>query len=414
MKHHLLLILLLTLAVGTASAQDAPTLGSVVDTQFITPFTVEQSTELILDFYPSTNFVEPQFDVDSYIITLITTNVDGTPVETDARLYVPRSDTPAALPIYVVGPGTTGLADRCSALLEQPDVADWGQFERYLQTFASQGYITIMADYVGFKDPDVLQPYYVSDMQGQVALDAARAVFEVYDRRLIDTANGQPFDAVFVGGYSQGGQTVFAARDIQQDYAPEVPLAGVIGIGSVTDQINHMITRPEFAGFRWVAWEQFYGPEQVDYSVIFNDLFLPTIFNSSTTLCLREAFALYSDNPRDVYREAFADALLAGTLESDFPQIYDLLVANSPGFTASDVPALIVQGTEDATIGPEAMAEFVTRYCAIEGNVLTYNEYISTTHFNSREVSYLDTLNWMANILQGNEVPNSCGDFVGQ
>lgn len=414
MKKLLIVFVLMLASLPLAVHAQDTTPGTVLENRFRTSTTRDAMDEVILGFYPSQQFRSARYAVDEYEMRFYTQDLNGEPVEIFAQMFVPQINESLAAPVYVFGAGTTGLIDRCAPSLEQPAVADWGRYRDYLRTYATQGFIVIMPDYVGFRDddPDTIQPYYVAEMQGRVALDAARAVYNVFEGGAL-AGGGQitPFNAVFIGGYSQGGTTVFGARDIQPDYAPDVPLEGILSFGSVTDQKNHMLTRPEFAAYRWVSWEDFYGEDMVDLDVIFADLYLPTVRNDALTMCVREAFNFYPADPSLVYRSDFYNALVNGTMAEDFPMHDQLLEANSPGFTASDVDVLILQGDGDETIPPPKMAEFLERFCAIEGNTVTYNEYISTTHFNTREVSYLDTLGWMASIVSGQAVADNCDDF---
>lgn len=412
----LMFAVMLILVVGSAAAQtdSEQRAGSVTEAQFITSTLPSALDEITLNFYPTTQFVGARFAVDEYRVRFLTEYPDGRLTELVAQVYVPNSPDPLKSPVFVYGAGTTGLIDACAPSREQPEVSDWGRYRDYLRTYAAQGLIVIMPDYVGFDDdPDTLQPYYVAEMQGRVALDAARAIYNLYGGAPLD-GSGQitPDEAVFIGGYSQGGTTAFGARDIAQTYAPDVPMRGYLAYGSVTDQFNHMLTRPEFSAFRWVSWEDYYGADVVDLSAIFADLYLPTVRNEATTLCVREAFEFYSSDPSQVYRAPFYNALVGGTLAQEFPQHYALLTENSPGISAGDgAPVLVLQGDQDATISPVKMAEFLTDYCAIEGNTVTYNEYLNTTHFDTRQKAYLDTLNWMIAIVSGQPIENHCDQF---
>ncbi len=415
MQRLLLLLGLLISAVtaGTAAAQDAAP-GDIADSRFVTSSTTDALEDVVLDFFPTGQFINPRYSVDEYAVEFYTQSEDGEPIPVSAQVYVPVINEPLSAPVLVYGAGTTGLIDECAPSREDPDVADWGSYRDYLRTYATQGFITIMPDYPYFDNPDRLQPYYVAEMQGRVALDAARAIYNLYENGDISGSGlTTPDDYTFIGGYSQGGTTVFGARDIQPDYAPDVPLAGILPFGSVTDQKNHMLTRPEFAGYRWVSWEEYYGQDQVDLSVIFADLYLPTIRTDSTTMCVREVFGFYPADPTQVYQEPFYEALANETMAEDFPAHNELLELNSPGITARDIPVLMLQGELDETIPPAKMAEFLTAYCQLEGNTVTYNEYTGVTHFDTRQVAYRDTINWMAQIISGETPPDDCGDFTG-
>jgi len=387
--------------------------GTIVESRFVTSSTRDAMEAEILEFYPGSQFISPRYSVDEYAAVFYTQSEDGEPIEINAQVYVPVINEPLEAPIFVYGAGTTGLVNECAASREEPEVADWGEYRDYLRTYATQGFVTIMPDYAYFNDPERLQPYYVAEMQGRVALDAARAVYNMFENGDISGSGVATLDErVFIGGYSQGGTTVFGARDIQPEYAPDIPLAGILSFGSVTDQKNHMLTRPEFAAYRWVSWEEYYGEDTVDLSVIFADLYLPTVRNDATRMCVRQAFGFYSADPSRVYRQPFYEALSEGTMAEDFPQHNELLVQNSPGFTARDVPTMILQGELDATIPPQKMAEFLAEYCALEDNTVTYLEYPSVTHFDTRQVAYRDTINWMAQIISGETPTDDCDAFT--
>ncbi len=374
--------------------------GQVVESRFVTTVSRDQMDDVILQFYGSQDFVSASYAVDEYALTITTEDLDGAITQVAAHMWVPRLDQPLEAPIFVFGPGTTGLVDKCAATRENPGVADWGNFQSYLRSYAAQGFITIMADYVYFDDPDRLQPYYVSPLQGRVALDAARSVYSLFNGApLPGSGQTTPFDAVFIGGYSQGGATVFAARDIQPEYAPDVPLAGILSFGTVADQKDHMLTRPEFSAYRWVAWEAFYGEDLVDLDVVFNELWLPTVRNDATRMCVHEVFNFYPKDPSRVYTEAFYNALVNDTIAGDFPIHSQLLDSNTPGLTERNTPVLILQGDLDETTPPADMEDYIRRFCTFPANTLTYNKYISTTHFYTRQKSYADTLRWMGNIV---------------
>ncbi len=411
-------LLLIVATLTPVQAQDDTAPGIIIESRFVQRVDQPAMQAVMLGFYPDTQYVEPAFAVDEYRVSFYTQAEDGSPIPIEAQMYVPVSENSLVAPIYVYGAGTTGLSNRCAPIFENPAEADWGNYKQYLRTYATQGFIVIMPDYVGFHQEDVLQRYYVSVLQGRLALDAARAVYNMYggdgDQPLEGSGQFTVFDGVFVGGYSQGGTTAFAARDIQPSYAPEMPLLGVLAYGSVTDQTHHHLTRPEFAAYRWVAWEDYYGAEQVDLSLIFNELWFPTVRNDAIRLCVDEVFRFYPRDPTRVYTTQFYEAVRDRTVESQFPQLASLMALNTPGYTARDVPVMVLQTEFDETIPPAYMTgEILRRYCEIDGNQVTYKEYLSRDHYQTRQVAYIDTVNWMVALATGQEVENNCSEIVG-
>jgi pimeloyl-ACP methyl ester carboxylesterase len=406
MKKACLLIglLLMLWAVPVASAQ-APENGALLETEFVATHSIREIDQLIAGFYEPDQVVPAQYAVDEYRIRFQSLYKEDESIVIVAQFFVPRVEESTEFPVYIAGAGSSGIADQCAPSLEQPAVQNWGSYKLWMLSIATQGYLTALPDYAGFNDPDRMQPYYVSEMAGRVVLDAARAVRHWSAENPDSPAQAQ--EAVLIAGYSQGGQTVFAARDMWEDYAPDVPLTAIIGFAPVTNMASHMLTLSPLAPYRMVAWEDYYGTEQVDPARVFADLWLPTLYDDVMRMCVFDAAGFFSYNPAELYRPEILQGLETGTLDEVYPSLAALLALNSPGFVQNDVPALIIQGTVDRTIPMAVHEAFVERYCAA-GNFL--NEIIlqDATHFHLRELSYRATLEWMANAVQGVFEPNAC------
>ena len=345
-----------------------------------------------------------RYAVDEYRMRYASTYRDGEPIVIVTQFFVPRTDEPAAFPVYVNGAGSTGIADQCAPSREQAGVENWGSYRLYMLTMAAQGLITSQPDYAGFNDPDRIQPYYVAEMAGRVVLDAARATLN-WSAETDGPVTAEP--AVIIAGYSQGGQTVFAAKDMWESYAPEVPLKGIIGFAPVTNMASHMLTLSPVAPYRIAAYAEYYGEEQADASRVFTDFWLPTMPEDILAKCVFDAVGYWSRNPAELYRPEILDGLLNDTLDVVYPELDALLKLNSPGFVQNDIPALIVQGTEDATIPMSIHEAFVARYCEA-GNVLNTLMYPGADHFHLREMSYRPVLDWIADVIAGDVPPNEC------
>jgi pimeloyl-ACP methyl ester carboxylesterase len=397
-------LLLIVFAVPVARAQTQEN-GALLETEFVATHSIGEINQLISNFYEPEQVVPAQYAVDEYRIRFQSLYKEDEPIIIVAQFFVPRVEETTAFPVFIAGAGSSGIADQCAPSLEQPAVQNWGSYKLWMLSIATQGYLAALPDYAGFNDPDRMQPYYVSEMAGRVVLDAARAVLNWSAEQPESAAQAQ--EAVLIAGYSQGGQTVFAARDMWEDYAPDVPLTAIIGFAPVTNMASHMITLSQLAPYRMVAWEDYYGADQVDPARVFTDLWLPTLYDDVMRMCVFDAAGFFSANPTELYRPEIAEGLQNGTLDEVYPSLAALLELNSPGFVQNDVPALIIQGTLDRTIPMAVHEAFVERYCAA-GNFL--NEIIlqDATHFHLRELSYRATLEWMANAVQGEFEPNTC------
>lgn len=394
----------LLLAVGAVHAQEAPANGELIDIEFIATHEISELNELITNFYEPDQARAAQYAVDEYRIRLASTYREDEPIVIVSQFFVPKVDEPTAFPVYVNGAGSTGIADQCAPSREQAGVENWGSYRLYMLTMAAQGFLAAQPDYAGFNDPDRVQPYYVSEMAGRVVLDTARAVLN-WSAETDGPATAEP--AVIIAGYSQGGQTVFAAKDMVADYAPDVPLVGIIGFAPVTNMASHMLTLSPVAPYRIAAYAEYYGVEQADASRVFTDYWLPTMPEDVVSKCVFDAVGYWSRNPAELYRPEILDGLLNDTLDEVYPELDALLDLNSPGFVTNDLPALIVQGTEDATIPMPVHEAFVEDYCAA-GNYLNELMYQGANHFHLREISYTDVLGWIDGALAGEVPENAC------
>lgn len=391
-------------------AADDPAPGDILQSEHMTTHDIAAIRPIVTNFYPPDQVIAPRYTVDEYQIRLTSLDRDGAPIEILAQLYIPRTDDAVALPVYVMGAGSSGLVDACAPSREQPAVQNWGSYRAFLLSIATQGYITIMPDYAGFNDPDSIQPYYVAEMAGKVMLDAGRAVYNLYDSGTdwqTEPTGVTPAELVFMAGYSQGGQSIFAAKDMWQDYAPELPLAGVIGYAPVVNMQYHMLRLPQLAPYRIYAWADYYGGDLVNIEDVFADFWLTTLEEDVLRLCVIDAAGYFSASPAELYRPEFLEALQNETLAEDYPTLYELFEKNNPGFVPNDVPALIIQGTLDNTLPMWVHEAFVEPYCET-GNHLT--EFIAedVTHFTVRQVSYRFVMDWMQTIADGEVPPNDC------
>lgn len=398
------LLLPFSLVAAQGSGEVAPADGTVLSVEFVASHSASEINDLIKQFYEEDQQISAQFGVDEYRLSYATTYGEDTPITIVSQFFVPQVTEATAFPVFVNGAGSSGIADQCAPTLEQPAVQNWGSYKLYMLSMAAQGYISMLPDYAGFNDPDRLQPYYVAEMAGRVMLDGARAALN-WSGETDGLATAEP--AVLLAGYSQGGQTVFASKDMWETYAPELPLKGIIGFAPVTNMASHMITLPQLAPYRMVAYEEYYGTDQVDPSRVFLDMWLPTLYDDVTSKCVFDAAGYYSASPAEMYRPEILEGLQNGTLEEVYPSLAALLELNSPGFVTNDLPALIVQGTEDATIPLPVHEAFVERYCAA-GNYLNTLMYPGANHFHLREMSYRAVLDWMAEVVAGNVPPNEC------
>jgi hypothetical protein len=378
--------------------------GAVLERRQEATLQPAQINQLLPRLYTAGTSLPAKYPVDHYIIRYLSSDASEAPVQLVAQLFVPRSDAPLSAPVFVYGPGTTGLADQCAPSREQATVRNWGDYYVHMLSYATQGYIGILPDYTGFNDESQLQRYFVADLEARVLLDAARAVYRFFEGA---PSTVTPERAAFFAGYSQGGHAVFAVRDVAARYAPDVPVKGVIGHGATTDVTTLLRESPYFAPYVLYSYANYYGPDAVDISQLLQPRWLPTLDADMATRCIDAMPAYYGNDPRQLYHPNFYNALFGDRLAEAFPRLKEVLDRNSTGLVPSSIPAFVPQGTADPIITTRSQEAFVAKLCAAGGRV-TYTPYANVHHFQARQVSFKDSLGWMETIRSGGTPRFTC------
>jgi len=248
--------------------------------------------------------------------------------------------------------------------------------------------VGLLPDYMGFGDPDRLQPFFHADAGAVLMLDAVRAA-----RRFLSRDGQTGFDQVFLAGYSQGGHAAFAAADFRSAYAPELSIDGIIGYGPTTDMRalirEFTVVGPVVA----YSFRERYGVAQFDPARMLQDRWLDTLDHDVTRQCIGGIQSYYPWDPARMYRPAFLKALRNGALGAEYPRIAAILRQHSVGLTGHGIPALILQGTDDIVVYPESQTEFV-RDLRSAGSDVRYYIYENERH-DVRQAAHLDVINWI-------------------
>ncbi|WP_334187875.1 alpha/beta hydrolase family protein [Noviherbaspirillum sp.] len=120
-------------------------------------------------------------------------------------------------PILIYAHGTATRRDFNMAHIRNTDALDVSAF------FASQGYIVVAPNYVGYdRSRATYHPYQNAEAQAIDVVDALRAV-----KSVLSSTGAVASRKLFIAGYSQGGFVAMAAhRAIERDYAAEFSVTG--------------------------------------------------------------------------------------------------------------------------------------------------------------------------------------------
>ena len=76
------------------------------------------------------------------------------------------------------------------------------------------------------------------------------------------------------------------------------------------------------------------------------------------------------------------------------------------------VPAIILHGGADDIVQRRTIERFIGRLCEA-GKSVVYNQYVGVNHFQTRQQSFSNTLDWMEAVLDGNTPASICGTARG-
>jgi acetyl esterase/lipase len=347
-----------------------------------------------------------RFTVDSYLVRLDSTFLDGKPTPVTAQVFVPRFPDRAKRILYVFAPGSTGLRDACRPSREHIAGIHWGLYRTHVLGHVGQGTIGVLPDYMGFGDPDPthLQPYMNAVAEGRMMLDTIRAARSFIAQ---NASAGVSDTSAFVAGFSQGGHAAFAAADLQAAYANDVHIDGIIGYGPSTDVPALFREFPMVAPMAIYTYSKLYGKDLFDPDGILAARWAKTLEKDVTRQCVGGMQSYYPSSPRDLYTSNFANALIKGNLATVFPAVYKILEENSTGLSGHGVPALILEGSEDVVVSVKSQEAFVKALCRA-GSAVQYVLYKGRRH-DTRQIGFQTARSWMESLTRGESPPSNCG-----
>jgi predicted esterase len=394
-----------------ASLSELTSPASLVrDANFASTISIDTANRLQSQFYPSNNQLPAQFAVDRFKVRFKSRNELGHWVSVRAEIFVPKVNEPTEFPLFVYGAGTTGIANQCAPLDEDSRGRNWGQYQTHLLSYAAQGFITVLPHWQGYDDHTRKHNYFIAGLEASIMLDATRAVYELFNQNALNV-QARPAQAVFYGGYSQGAHGAFAALDSARHYAPDIPIKGIVGHATAPSVEALMRERPPLAPYIVYSYLNYYGGDVIEPELVFLSNWIPTFYNDASTKCVDEAYSYYPEDPRLLYRPEFIEILYGDRLGEIFPAFKQALEMNYVGDSPdTNVPVVLFHGAADSIVTPQTYERFIARLCNIGANV-SYKLYPEINHFQTRQVSFADSVNWMRNIMNGQAPESQCSEF---
>jgi alpha-beta hydrolase superfamily lysophospholipase len=315
--------------------------------------------------------------------------------------------------------GTTGLTKQCapSGVLnparnlvnyfsgQSQDGIDVGV--PALTKFLAAGYVIAATDYQGLGTAGPHQ-YVVGGTLARNVLDSVKAAANLKD------AHAGP-RTVILGWSEGGGASLWSGQDVR--YGRPVKLLGTAALAPSSDLYNQFrgavapgptnATAPSHEAALKIA--AIVGLHVAYPSLSLQQMLLPAGVTASKGLanqCI----------------EHFADTLLQTSVDNGWgldpsthlfqlrtpPQSWlDVLKQNTPGYGKASAPILVMQGTADTVINPNATAQYVARVCAFHQRV-QYTTYLNQTHQTIPSAAQSQYLRWIADRFAGRQAPANC------
>ena len=327
-------------------------------------------------------------DARAWRILYTTTRGDGLPAVASGLVIVPR--TGSAHPVIAWNHGTTGFDQACAPTLATQPLESGAFF--VIDRVVDEGWALVATDYVGLGTTGP-HPYLVGAVSARAELDAVRAA------RQLDAADLGAQTVVW--GHSQGGGSALWVGAIADEYAPDVPLAGVVALAPASDLIGLVSGLGEVTGGSVFASYVIAAYSDVYPDVRTSDYLRPgaeVTVRQMATRCLAAPGMLVSvltllalsEDPDILSRDAATGPL------------GDRLRENIPPATIT-VPVLLGQGESDGLILPAMQRAFASSLCtagvAVDFRTYSGLDHIPLVEADSPAIS--EVLDWTRAALAG-------------
>lgn len=338
---------------------------------------------------------------------------DGTPVAVSGFVVAPEGNAAEGdRKVIAWAHGTEGGGRNCApSLIPEPatELVDFFTYESAvqqdpgvpsLQQMLDAGYVVVATDYQGLGTPGIHQ-YTVMDSQANNVWDSVKAAQQIEE--------AYTGDDMAVLGWSQGGGTaVWMAEDTS--YGEPLNLVGAAGLAPAANN------GPQFA--RQVEP----GPANATSPAHGVALQLNVVRGLMAAYPELEASGMVTAEGEKALEGAANQCVnhFAYVINSNVPNPYQTLMQpetpadwqqrleeNTAGYTSPVAPILVMQGTADTVVNPNANTQYVERVCGY-GQPVQYTRYEGATHQTIPTDASGEYLSWFADRFAGVEAPSTC------
>jgi pimeloyl-ACP methyl ester carboxylesterase len=275
---------------------------------------------------------------------------------------------------------------------------------KVLECMASNGYVVLMTDYIGFgSSADILHPYYHQASTNNAVIDLINAFKEMSLRDDIQVAGN---DTIYLMGYSQGGWASMSAFDeIQQSDLSGFEVAAVscgAGAYDLMTMSTYVLGSETFPGPLYLPYfiysQQVYGNIPDPLTKFFKEPYagnIPELFNG--TYDNDEINFQLTYSIPDLVTEDMLENFSSGP---DFSNLRELLIDNSVFGWNTTTKVNIYHGTKDLNIPPSQSVALYNDFinAGADPELVKYIELEGYTHGTGLIPWGILTINWFNSV----------------
>jgi len=399
----------LALSVGVvlvmASVASAEPVVGPEGSAFYTPpsLTPAGTTGELIWYRPATlNLSVPLPANKAWTVLYQSTDQQGKPDAVTGTVAVPTTEWKGKgpRPVVTIGIGTQGLANKCAPSKQMQEGTEYDGAETVAALKA--GYAVAITDYQGYTN-GAAPTYIAGKAEGQAVLDIVRAA-----RQLPESGVTEATPAI-AWGYSQGGQAVGWAGELQPTYAPDVKLIAVAA-GGVPSNLQSVAS----FGSGSVA-AAFSIDSVIGLATAYPSFPLGVVGSLEALKAEVKLKSMCAIQSIEEFRDTNFAKLTNGekTLEQEeesLPMIKTILEEQSLATKPISVPVYHYHGLEDEFVPVTQDVELHQAWCSM--GVTDDFQLYPGDHLLTDPTAVPTVLKWIEERVAGKKAPSTCGDHA--
>lgn len=285
--------------------------------------------------------------------------------------------------------GTVGLGSSCAPSKALTPTAN---LEPWLSMMMDKGYIVVATDYAGL-GVEGSKEYLVGKSEGRDVLNSIRAAKS--------QKQFNPGEKAAIFGHSQGGHSAIFAANLNESYAKDVDLVGVVAAAPAVE-LNSLFSTQYDKPLVWAIAPEIYVSWMDKYNLPLD------VIDSGMTAKKNEQIAnlcIATAGAKAIFKSKLGEKYFINNPTQN-KAWYDAFESETPK-PVLKIPIMVMQGLTDTVVLPETTALFVKKSCSAGSNLSSF-WYKNVGHVELPNVTSDDSVDWISNRFDGNVATSNC------